>query len=95
MFERSKALMELTKIQNALGKEIIEVETGNGAVKVKMNGKQEVQKVTLDEAMLGEADLAKVEKWLESAITQAITQSQQVAAEKMRAISGSLGIPGL
>jgi DNA-binding YbaB/EbfC family protein len=95
MFERSKALIELKKIQTALAKEIIEVETGNGAVVVRMNGEQKMQKITIDPEILKDVDAAKLEKWIESAITQAINQSQQVAAEKMKAISGSLGIPGL
>ena len=95
MFEKGKALFELKKIQSALAKEIIEVEAGNGAVKVKINGEQKIQKITLDEAMIREADIAKVEKWIESGITQAITRSQQLAAEKMRSVAGGLGIPGL
>jgi DNA-binding protein YbaB len=95
MFEKSKALFELKKIQSQLAKEVIEVEAGNGAVKVKINGEQKIQKISLDEELIREAELWKVEKWLESAITQAITKSQQAAAEKMKAISGSLGLPGL
>jgi nucleoid-associated protein EbfC len=95
MFEKSKALFELKKIQSQLAKEIVEVEAGNGAVKVKINGEQKIQKVTLDEELIRDADISRVEKWIESAITQAITKSQQLAAEKMKAISGSLGIPGL
>ncbi len=95
MFEKSKALFELKKIQSALAKEVIEVEAGNGAVKVKINGEQKIQKVTLNEDIVREADIAKVEKWIESAITQAITRSQQLAAEKMRSVAGGLGLPGL
>lgn len=95
MFEKSKALFELKKIQSALSKETIEVEAGNGAVKVKINGEQKIQKISLDDDLIAEADLRKVEKWLESAITQAITRSQQLAAEKMKSIAGGLGLPGL
>jgi nucleoid-associated protein EbfC len=95
MFEKSKALFELKKIQSALAKEVIEVEAGNGAVKVKINGEQKIQKITRDEAMVRDAEMAKVEKWIESAITQAITRSQQLAAEKMRSVAGGLGLPGL
>jgi DNA-binding protein YbaB len=94
-FEKSKALFELKKIQSALSKEIIEVEAGNGAVKVKINGEQKIQRITLDEDIIRDAELAKVEKWLESAVTQAITKSQQLAAEKMRSMAGGLGLPGL
>ncbi|HEY6736172.1 MAG TPA: YbaB/EbfC family nucleoid-associated protein [Candidatus Saccharimonadia bacterium] len=95
MFEKSKALFELKKIQSALAKEVIEVEAGNGAVKVKINGEQKIQKITLNDEMIADADLRKVEKWLESAVTQAITRSQQLAAEKMKSIAGGLGLPGL
>lgn len=95
MFEKSKALFELKKIQSALAKEIIETEAGNGAVKIRINGEQKVQKVTLDEELIRDAELAKIEKWIESAINQAITRSQQVAAEKMRSVAGGLGLPGL
>ena len=95
MFEKSKALIELKKIQSALAKEVIEVEAGNGAVVVRMNGEQKMQKITIDPEILKDVDATKLEKWIESAVTQAINQSQMVAAEKMRAISGSLGIPGL
>lgn len=95
MFEKSKALFELKKIQSALSKETIEVEAGNGAVKVKINGEQKIQKITLDDSLIADADLRKVEKWLESAVTQAINRSQQLAAEKMKSIAGGLGLPGL
>lgn len=95
MFEKSKALFELKKIQSALAKEMIEVESGNGAVKIRINGEQKIQKITLDEAIIRDTEMAKVEKWIESAITQAITRSQQLAAEKMRSVAGGLGLPGL
>jgi DNA-binding protein YbaB len=94
-FDRAKALFELKRIQSALAKEIIEVETGDGAVTVRMNGEQKLQKITLDPDKIDADDLGRLEKWLESAITQAITRSQQAAADKMKSISGGLGIPGM
>jgi DNA-binding YbaB/EbfC family protein len=95
MFEKSKALFELKKIQAALAKEIVEVEAGGGAVKVRINGEQSIQKVTLDEDLIRDVEISKLEKWIESAVTQAITRSQQLAAEKMKSVAGGLGLPGL
>ncbi|TAK89702.1 nucleoid-associated protein, YbaB/EbfC family [Patescibacteria group bacterium] len=95
MLNQAKTLYELKKIQSALSKEVIEVETGDGAVKVQINGEQKIKKISLDPDKIDVNDLGKVEKWLESAITQAITRSQQVAAEKMKSVAGGLGIPGL
>jgi DNA-binding protein YbaB len=94
MFEKSKTLLELKKIQAALAKEIIEIETGNGAVKVAINGEQKIKKITLDPQLVADAELPKLEKWIESAVTQAITKSQQLAAEKMKSVAGGLGLPG-
>jgi DNA-binding protein YbaB len=94
MFDKAKALIELKKIQSALAKEVMEVETGNGAVTVKINGEQKIQKITLDKDKIDFDDLSRLEKWLESAITQAITKSQQAAADKMKSMGG-LGSLGL
>lgn len=94
-FERSKALLELKKLQDALAKEMIEAAAGNGAVTVVINGEQKLQSVKLDSELIREAELPQVEKWIESAVSQAITKSQQLAAEKSRGIMGGLGIPGL
>lgn len=93
MFDKAKMLYELKKIQSALAKETIEVEAG--AVTVKINGEQKIKSVVIDREKLDIDNLELLEKNIESAVTQAITQSQQVAAEKMKAVSGGLGIPGL
>lgn len=95
MLDKGRSLMQLRKIQSQLAKEAVEVEAGNGAVRVKISGDQKIKKIEIDEARVNPDDLSQLERWLENAITQAITKSQQIAAEKMREISGGLGIPGL
>jgi len=93
MFEKTKALYELKKIQTALAKEVLEVEAG--AVRVTITGEQKIKKVTLDPALVDLDNLPRLEKQIESAVTQAITRSQQAAAEKMKSVAGGLGLPGL
>ncbi len=95
MFDKAKTLYELKKIQSALAKETIEVEAGNGAVKVEINGEQKIKKIKIDPEMVDLDEVHKLEKWVESAVTQAITKSQQLAAEKMKSMAGGLGLPGL
>ncbi|HUC20608.1 MAG TPA: YbaB/EbfC family nucleoid-associated protein [Candidatus Polarisedimenticolaceae bacterium] len=94
MFDKAKTLYELKKIQSALAKETIEIETGDGAVKVMINGEQKIKKIELNPELI-DGDYSKLEKWLESAVTQAITRSQQLAAAKMKSVAGGLGLPGL
>lgn len=95
MFDRAKTLIELKKIQSALARETLEVESGNGAVKIKINGEQKIQKVSIDPQKIDLSDPQQLEKWIESAVTQAITRSQQLAADKMKSVAGGLGLPGL
>lgn len=94
MLGKAKALMELKKLQSQLAKEVVEVEAGDGKVKVQITGEQKVKQVILDPSIQTE-DIEKVERWVESAVSQAIVKSQQIAAEKMKSLSGDLGIPGL
>lgn len=93
MLEKAKALHQLRKIQSQLSKEVVEVEAGDGAVVVQINGEQKVKSIHLDQDKIG-GNYDQLERWLESAFTQAISKSQQLAAEKMKEISGSLGLPG-
>lgn len=95
MFDKAKTLYELKKIQSALAKETIEVEAGNGAVKVEINGEQKIKKISINPELVDLDEVHKLEKWVESAVTQAITKSQQLAAEKMKSMAGGLGLPGL
>jgi hypothetical protein len=92
MFDKARALVELKRIQSQLAKEVIETEAGHGAVRVKINGEQKLQKVTLDPAKIDPGDWPQLERWIESAVAQAIKQSQQAAADKMKAVSGGLGL---
>lgn len=94
-FDRAKTLLELKRIQKELKKIEIEVEAGNGAVKLVVNGEQKVQRVTIDESLLNAEAKDRLEKFLESAFNQAITRSQQEAADKMKSVAGGLGLPGL
>lgn len=89
----TKQLMQLRKIQKELSREVVEVQAGDGAVSIQINGEQKVKKVTVDPERV--SDNAQLEKWLESAITQAISKSQQIAADKMKSITGGLNIPGM
>ncbi|MFI5240200.1 MAG: YbaB/EbfC family nucleoid-associated protein [Candidatus Saccharimonadia bacterium] len=93
MFDKAKTIYELKKIQSALAKEVIEVEAG--AVTVRMNGEQKLKEVKLDRTKIDLDDIEHLEKNIESALGQAITRSQQVAADKMKDVAGGLGLPGL
>ena len=95
MLDQAKMAMKMRKLQKELAREVIEVNIGDGAIVIEINGEQKVKAVTLDPDKIDFDDVAKLERWLEEGIREAIAKSQQVAAEKMRPMMGSLGNLGL
>jgi DNA-binding YbaB/EbfC family protein len=95
MLDQAKMLMQVKKLQKELGKTIVEVEAGDGAVTVQINGEQKLKKITIDPDQVNLKDIGELEMWLEEAIKQAINESQQLAAEKMKPMMGQLGNLGL
>lgn len=95
MLDQAKMLMQVKKLQKELSKTIVEVEAGDGAVTVQINGEQKLKKINIDPDQIDLKDIGELETWLEEAIKQAITESQQLAAEKMKPMMGQLGNLGL
>lgn len=94
-FDQAKMLMKVKKIQKDLQKQVIEVEKGEGAVRVEMTAEQKLKKIHIDPESVDLEDIHELERWLEDAIKEAIQQSQGYAAEKMQPVMGALGDLGL
>ena len=94
-FNQVKMLNDLRKAQKELGKEIIEVEAGDGAVVVQINGELKIKSVKIDPAMVDLNDISELEHWIEIAVRDGMEKAQQVAAETMNPLMGGLGNLGL
>jgi DNA-binding YbaB/EbfC family protein len=94
-FDQAKMLMRVKKIQKELQKQIITVEEGDGAVRVEITGEQKIKKIHIDPEYVDLEDIGQLERWVEDAVKEAISQSQKVAAEKMQPMMGALGDLGL
>src|SRR5690606_10413095 len=66
-------------------------EQGDGAVRVEITGEQKIKKVHIDPESVDLDDIGELERWVEDAIKEAISQSQKIAAEKMQPFMGMLG----
>jgi DNA-binding YbaB/EbfC family protein len=95
MFNQAKMVMKIKKAQKELANEIIEVEAGDGAVVVRITGEQKIKKVVINPEQVDLDDIGELERWIETAVKDAIGRSQQVAADKMKPLMGSLGNLGL
>ncbi len=94
-FDQAKMLLQVRKLQKELQKMNIEVEQGDGAVRVEISGEQKIKKIHIDPESVDLDDIAQLERWVEDAVKEAIQQSQKIAAEKMQPFMGMLGNLGL
>ncbi|MET0980197.1 MAG: YbaB/EbfC family nucleoid-associated protein [Candidatus Saccharimonadales bacterium] len=94
-FDKMKMLNDLRKAQKDLAKEIIEVEAGDGAVVVQINGELKIKSVKIDPASVDLDDISELEHWIEIAVRDGLAKAQEVAAEKMKPLMGGLGNLGL
>lgn len=94
-FDQAKMLMQVKKVQKELKKMIITIEKGEGAVSVEITGEQKLKKIHIDPEAVDLEDITQLERWLEDAVRDAISESQKVATEKMKPMMGGLGNLGL
>jgi DNA-binding YbaB/EbfC family protein len=86
---------KLAKAQQELAEAIIEGSAGGGAVKVTVNGQQQIQSVKISPEALESGDVEMLEDLVLAAANEAVTKSQEMAAKRMGKLTGGLNIPGL
>ncbi len=95
MMDQMKMVAKLKKAQKELAKEVVEVEAGDGAVVVQVNGELKLVDVKIDPDLIDVDDIKELEGWIKDAIREAMQAAQELAAEKMKPLMGGLGNLGL
>ena len=89
---------QIESVQNELADLIIEAESGGGMVAVKVNGKQELLDISIDEEAIAEGK-EMLEDLIISAVNKALSKSQTDSQEKMNTVTGGMmggmKIPGM
>jgi nucleoid-associated protein EbfC len=86
---------KMMETQEALANETVEVSAGGGAVTVVMTGQQKVQSIKISSDVMTAGDVEMLQDLIVAAVNEAMEKSQQLAAQKMSAVTGGLGLPGL
>ena len=94
-FDQVKMLQQLRKAQKQLGKEIIEVEAGDGAVIVQITGELKIKSVKINPDMVDLDNSEQLEHWIQIAVRDGLAKAQEVAAETMKPLMGGLGNLGI
>jgi DNA-binding YbaB/EbfC family protein len=85
----------MARVQAELAETTVEATVGGGAVRVVMTGTQELREIFIDPATVDPDDVEILQDLVFAAVTDALIQSKQLAADKMAAVTGGMGIPGL
>lgn len=86
---------KMVETQEALADETVTVTAGGGAVTVVMTGHQKIQSITLDPDVLDPDEVEMLQDLITAVVNEAVEQSQDLAAQRMSALTGGLRIPGL
>jgi DNA-binding YbaB/EbfC family protein len=95
LVQQAKAMQErLAGLQDEVGARSVEASAGGGMVKVRMNGKLEVQQVSIDPQVVEARDREMLEDLIVAAVNEAIRKAQGMMAEEMSKLTGGIKIPG-
>jgi DNA-binding YbaB/EbfC family protein len=95
MKQAQKMQADMARVQDELALEQVEASVGGGAVKVVMTGAMEVASVHIDASAIDPDDPGMLEDLVVAAVNEAMRMAQELAGQKMSAITGGLNLPGL
>lgn len=95
MKQAQKMQAEMARVQEELKDEQVEASTGGGMVKVVMSGDLQVVSVTVDPAAVDPDDVELLQDMIAAAVNEAVRMAQELAAQKMSAVTGGMNLPGM
>lgn len=96
MLSQAKQMQE--EMSQKLSQTVIEATSGGGAVTVKMNGKKEVLKITIDPAAVASLsgpspDVEMLEDLITAAFNEAGRRAEELLKSSMQGMLGGLNLP--
>ncbi|MEG0770321.1 MAG: YbaB/EbfC family nucleoid-associated protein [Clostridia bacterium] len=87
---------DMAKLQVQLDETIYDISAGGGAIKIKINGKKEVQSIELSPEIVDKDDIEMLSDMLVAATNEAIATVENDSNEKMGKLTAGLpNIPGI
>jgi hypothetical protein len=95
MRQAKKLEKAMADAKEKLGELAVEAESGGGLVKVAMNGRCEVTRLTVDPKAIDPADKALLEDLVAAAVNAAVEKARTAADDHMSKATGGIKIPGV
>ena len=85
---------DMAKAQEELKHETVEASAGGGMVTVKVSGELDILELRIDPEAVDPEDVELLQDMIQAAVNEAIRSAQELAANKIGAVTGGLGGPG-
>ena len=98
MKQMQKMQEDMQRVQLELQQESVTASAGGGAVTARVSGGLEVLEITIDPEAVDPEDLEMLQDVIVAAVNEAMRSAQQLAQDRLGAITGGLsgmGLPGL
>ena len=77
---------KITTLQKELETRELETSVGGGAVKIRINGKQEILQLTISPDAVNPSDVETLQELLKTGINQAVKESQTMVSSAMSTV---------
>jgi nucleoid-associated protein EbfC len=95
MMKQAKIMQkQMEGIQEELKNTRFEASSGGGAVKVAVNGDQEILEIKINKEIIDFNDIEMLEDMVLVALNDALKQSKEESKRKLMGLTGGLNIPG-
>ncbi len=97
MKQAQKMQKKMEEIQEEAAKEVVEASAGGGMVTVKVNGKQELLEINIEDDVINPEDKDMLSDLIIAAVNEGMKRSQEMVQERMSKVTGGMGlnIPGM
>jgi hypothetical protein len=86
---------KVSMLQKELELREMEVSSAGDAIKIKINGKQEILEIKINPECVDPSDHEMLEEIVKTAVNKAVKESQDMVSSAMSKVTGGLNIPGL
>jgi len=102
MFNMQKMLKQVQKLQEEMARvqaelagERIEASSGGGVVRAVATGQGDLVEIAIDPSVVDPSDVTMLQDLILAAAGEALRKARDRAAERMKAVTGGMQIPGL
>jgi len=94
MKQVQQAQAKMAAMQEELKDETLEASAGGGMVRVTITGDLQIKEIVIDPSAVDPEDVELLQDMVTAAVNEAVRSAQELASQKMSAITGGVNIPG-